>query len=158
MQRFGQRQGFLVSAIIHLTLLMILISHKPDTDRRGPEDLLQREHTEKIFMPSAAELRKLLPEPATPRPAPRTVSPVPPPMPEQERLRQKDRISIGPPVAVRQEGPLILRREDDLTKVPRGAPTRCPLRTSGHPFRRQHPCQPPRRRHPGPLPRLISPG
>jgi TonB family protein len=30
---------------------------------------------------------------------------------------------VGPPSEVRQKGPMILRREDDLTKVPRGQPT-----------------------------------
>ena len=118
MNRFGQRQGFLVSAIIHLALLMVLISHAPGTDRLASETGQALEQTDKIFMPTAAELRKLIP--AQPRSAASRPAPASPPAPEAEKLKQKDRISVGPPVAVRQQGPMILRREDDLTKVPKG--------------------------------------
>lgn len=116
MQRFNQRQGFLVSAILHLTILMILISSPPKP--RTPElfDPKSLERKDVVFLPPAAMLREMLPpsrRPAAPRPIP---TPVPTPPPAQA----KDRISVGPPSDVRQKGPMILRREDDLTKVPKG--------------------------------------
>jgi protein TonB len=113
-QRFNQRQGFLVSAILHLTILMILVSGV-DTPRKAPDfDPNSLEKRELVFLPSQEELRRLLP-PERRRPAPPAPTPVPTPP-----TSRKDRISIGPPSEIRQKGPLILRREDDLTKVPKG--------------------------------------
>jgi len=121
-QRFNQRQGFLVSAILHLTILMILISHPPSPlripDEIDPRTLERRE----VVLLSASQLRQLLPQPrrpADPVPAP---APVATPHPPQAR----DRISVGPPSDVRQKGPMILRREDDLTQAPRGQSTPSP--------------------------------
>ncbi len=37
-RRFDQRQGFVVSALIHLTLLMILIAHPPTPRKLTPMD------------------------------------------------------------------------------------------------------------------------
>jgi TonB family protein len=107
-----------VSAIIHLALLMALISYAPE-DRRLMPASGPLEEREKVFLPSQAELKRLLvpPAPRTPTP-PRAVEPPPP----AERRDTKDRVSIGPPIAVRQDGPMILRREDDLTKTPKGRP------------------------------------
>jgi protein TonB len=115
-QRFNQRQGFLVSAILHLTILMILISSPPKP--RIPEvfDPKSLERKDVVFLPPAAMLREMLPpsrRSAVPRPVP---TPVPTPPPAQT----KDRISVGPPSDVRQKGPMILRRDDDLTKAPKG--------------------------------------
>ena len=139
MQRFNQRQGFLVSAILHLTILMILISSPPKP--RIPEvfDPKSLERKDVVFLPPAAMLREMLPpsrRSAVPRPVP---TPVPTPPPAQT----KDRISVGPPSDVRQKGPMILRREDDLTKAPKGernpalaapqappAPTPAPVETA----------------------------
>lgn len=59
-------------------------------------------------MPSAAELRRLAP-------APLRVTP-----------KVSHTMSVGPPVARRQEGPLVLRREDDLTQTPKGRPDGSP--------------------------------
>lgn len=117
MHRFDQRQGFLVSALLHLTILMILIAHPPSPRRFedvAPEDL---ERKDVVFLPPAALLRQLAPTPAPgapPRPAPTVVPPATP------RPQGKDRISVGPPSDVRSKGPMILRREDDLTQVPKG--------------------------------------
>jgi protein TonB len=69
-----------------------------------------------VFLPSAEVLRRLTPA-APPRPAP---APTPPP--QAPDAAKKDRISIGPPSELQSKGPLILRREDDLTKVPKGQP------------------------------------
>jgi protein TonB len=115
-QRFNQRQGFILSAIIHLTVLMILVSHPPSpraTPETDPQSLEKRE----VVLLSPTELRKLFPEAAR-RPAP--PQPTPAPMPTPPPSQAKDRISVGPPSEVRQKGPMILRREDDLTKVPKG--------------------------------------
>jgi TonB family protein len=119
-ERINQRQGFLVSAVIHLTLLMILVS--ADTSifeprETPPEELEKREV---VFLPPPEVLRQMAPPPpaaARPRPAP---APAPTPPPEQPDPNKKDRISIGPPAEIRKEGPMILRRDDDLTKVRKG--------------------------------------
>jgi TonB family protein len=121
-QRFSQRQGFLVSAVIHLTLLMILIAHPPSRRRPTEIEPWTLEKRDLVFLPPAAVLRQLAPKlPAAPR-----AQPVPAPTPAPERPTEpnkKDRISIGPPTGLRSKGPLILRREDDLTKVPKGQPS-----------------------------------
>jgi protein TonB len=119
--RFDQRQGFLVSAILHLTLLMVLIAH-PLTARKPDEiDPSTLERKDLVFLPPAAVLRQLapkLPPGVRPRPIP---APTPPPLQVQPPKPQaKDRISVGPPSDLRSKGPMILRRDDDLTKVPKG--------------------------------------
>jgi TonB family protein len=114
-QRFNQRQGFLVSLTLHLTILMMLIN-LPLTVRRADEiDPSTLERKNLVYMPPAAEIRKLLP-PQARRPAP---APTPVPAPTPPPANQKNRISVGPPSDVRRKE-LILRREDDLTKVPKG--------------------------------------
>jgi TonB family protein len=117
-QRFDQRQGFLVSAILHLTLLMVLISHPPSPRRPDEIDLSTLERKDIVFLPPPSVLRQIVPTPppgARPRPIP---APTPPPA--QPPSAPKDRISVGPPSDMRAKGPMILRREDDLTKVPKG--------------------------------------
>jgi len=116
-QRFNQRQGFLVSAILHLTILMILISHPPTPRRPDEIDPSTLERKNLVYLPPAAEIRKLLPQQRRP-----TAAPTPAPAPTPPPANQKNRISIGPPSDVRQKE-LILRREDDLTKVPKGERT-----------------------------------
>ena len=120
MQRFNQRQGFLVSAILHLTILMILVSLPPMPRTPDAIDPKMLERKEIVFMPSSDQLRQMLP------PAQRPATPAPTPVPTPPPSQAKDRISVGPPSDVRQEGPMILRREDDLTKVPRGQTTPVP--------------------------------
>ncbi len=118
MGRFDQRQGFLMSAIVHLMIMMALVNRvatrvkaKDPAASFGPV----KEH---IFMPSHELLRQLAPPPAH-----RT--PVPAPTPPAAQARPKDRISIGPPSTDRAKV-LELRREDDLTKVPKGKPNALP--------------------------------
>jgi protein TonB len=121
--RFDQRQGFLVSAILHLTLLMVLISHPPSGRKPDEIDLSTLERKDLVFMPPASVLRQMapaLPPGARPRPIP---APAPTPPPAPARPQGKDRISVGPPADIRMKGPMILRREDDLTKAPKGQPT-----------------------------------
>lgn len=123
MQRFDQRQGFLVSAIVHLTLLMLLIAYRPAPRKADEIDLNTLERKDVVFLPPPAVLRQLGPVPpgaARPQAAP---APSPPPaLAAPPAAQEKDRISVGPPSDVRMKGPMILRREDDLTKVPQGQP------------------------------------
>ncbi len=91
------------------------------TSPRKPDeiDLNSLERKDLVFLPPAAVLRQLapaLPPGARPRPAPTPPSAQPTPPAAQK----KDRISVGPPSDVRLKGPMILRREDDLTKAPKG--------------------------------------
>jgi protein TonB len=116
-QRFNQRQGFLVSAILHLTILMILISSPPMPRKFEDVDTKPLETKKLVFMPSAEELRRLLPQ--SQRPAPRP-TPAPVPTPPPSTPGKKDRISIGPPSEIKK--PLILHRDDDLTQVAKGDP------------------------------------
>lgn len=123
MQRLNQRQGFLFSAIVHLAILMALGSHVPTAAPLAPPVPLRPEdRIERIFLPPPAVLRQILPPSMGPRPK---VAARPTPPPEGK----KDKISIGPPVAARQQGPLVLRREDDLTLVPKGKPNGMPTPT-----------------------------
>ena len=66
-----------------------------------------------VFLPPAEVLRQLRPAPPATVPA---VRPAPVPTPEAGR----DRISVEGPTADRAKGPILLRREDDLTATPRG--------------------------------------
>ncbi len=74
------------------------------------------------MLPPPEVLRQVLPPPS--RPVEAQPRPVPPPTPPPAEA--KDRISVGPPSAERAKGPLVLRREDDLTKVPKGSPNAVP--------------------------------
>jgi len=86
-----------------------------------PEEIDPRtvERKDLVFLPPAAVLKQLVPmtpSGARPRPAPKPPSAQPaPPQPQK-----KDRISVGPPSDLRTKGPMILHRDDDLTKVPKG--------------------------------------
>jgi TonB family protein len=121
-RRTDQRRGFLVSTIVHLMFLMALssLARKEATDGKSaaeaPPPLRER-----VFLPPAEVLRQLVPRRSAP-PAPRS-APVPTPPPAQAG---KDRMSVGAPVAVRQRGPLELRRDEDLTKVAKGRPDAVP--------------------------------
>ncbi len=113
MHRFSPQQGFLVSAIVHLALIMLLvnrIAHAP-APKRSPTPFASPR--EVVFMPPAEVLRQILRRPASPPPPDAVPTPAPPP--------PRDRISIGPPSDRRAEQ-LLLRREDDLTAVPKGRP------------------------------------
>src|SRR5258706_8449530 len=68
-----------------------------------------------VFLPPAEVLRKLQ---ATRQVPPPSVRPTPLPTPPPGR----DRISVGGPSAERAKGPILLRREDDLTATARGTP------------------------------------
>jgi periplasmic protein TonB len=126
-QRFDQRQGFLVSATVHLLVLTLLASRTAQAPRRPDAESLQAqaERAPRVMLPPAEVLRRLLPPPARPparlaEPVPAQPAPLPP-----EAQKGKDRISIGPPSDQRAKV-LELRRDDDLTKVPKGQPNVAP--------------------------------
>lgn len=112
LDRQAQRQGFLASALVHLVMLMVLIARPaPDPARTGLSEASPSALTQgpRLFLPPPEELRRL----ALPRtPIPR---PTPPPA-----AANKDRISVGPPSTERSQGPMVLRRDDDLTATPKG--------------------------------------
>jgi len=58
---FNQRQGFLVSAVIHLALLMMLVNAAPALRRPTPLDPSTLERKELVFLPPPALLRQLAP-------------------------------------------------------------------------------------------------
>jgi TonB family protein len=100
-----------------MVLLTLLASGA--VDPRAPEDEPEARpqvQTPRVFLPPPAVLRQVVPVPVKPpRAVPAKPGPTPPP-------RGKDRISVGPPSDVRSKGPLELRRDDDLTKAPKGSP------------------------------------
>jgi protein TonB len=116
--RFDQRQGFLMSAIVHLMIMMALINRATGERPKAAVPSEPLPVRERIFLPSKEILRQLAPPPARPtQPAP---VPTPPP-----QAPAKDRISVGPPSTERAKV-LELRREDDLTQAPKGRPDAVP--------------------------------
>jgi len=97
-------------------LLMALVSrsgiHREEKADQAPTP---SERKQAVFLPPPAVLRQLVPLPRPKRPTP-----------ERPPDKGKDRISIGPPSSERAKGPLVLRREDDLTKAPKGRPDAVP--------------------------------
>jgi protein TonB len=122
--RFDQRQAFLVSATVHLMLLTILSSKefRPASKPEPPRDDLSR--ARRVLLPPPDVLRQVVP-PRSVQPRPPAAAPAPVPTPPPPEAKAKDRISIGPPSNERAKQ-LILRREDDLTKVPKGTPNAAP--------------------------------
>jgi protein TonB len=116
--RLNQRQGFLVSAIVHLAILMTLASRPPAPIPTEPLVEASPPPPRAVLLTPDRELLRqyLKPQPAVPRSVP---VPTPPPAPDR-----KDRISIGPPSDVRQKQ-LILRRDQDLV-MPKGTPDATP--------------------------------
>jgi TonB family protein len=121
--RVNQRQGFLVSAIVHVTMLMILISREPKPRKAEDIDTSELERKSVVFLPPPAVLRQALPPALRPTPAPAAPRPQTPATPPPPDATKKDRISVGPPSDLRAKGPMILRKDDDLTKVPKGQPS-----------------------------------
>jgi TonB family protein len=117
LQRVDQRQGFLVSAVVHLVIVTIL-SSGPFVSARKAVPAAPREERSRVFLPPPEVLRELA---GRRQPSPRAV-PTPRPAPTPPNASAKDRISIGAPSPLRAKGPLVLRRDDDLTQVPKGRP------------------------------------
>ncbi len=117
-RRTDQRQSFLVSAIVHLLVLMIVGSRPASGPRPTDAPVSPPPSGARVFLPPPEVLRQLIPRPPA-APLPRPAVPAPQPAPAEQL---KERISIGAPVQARQQGPLVLRREDDLTQVAKGRP------------------------------------
>src|SRR4026209_2296885 len=77
-QRFNQRQGFLVSAILHLTILMMLIAHPPTPRKPDEIDPSTLERKNLVYLPPAPAIRTLLPRPGGPEAAPAAAAPARP--------------------------------------------------------------------------------
>jgi TonB family protein len=123
-QRFDQRQGFLVSALVHLVVLMTLASHPKLGEGTAPDESPPPTLGPRIFLPPKAELRRLFP---TPPPAPQAARtmPVPIPVPTSPPAA-KDRISVGAPTDAQTKKPLVLRRDESLLGVAKGTPNAVP--------------------------------
>ncbi len=115
-RRTDQRQSFLVSAIVHLLVLMVVGSRPVRGPSSSDEPASPPRPSARVFLPPPEVLRQLIPRP------PAVARPVPPAPQQAPAERPKERISVGAPVQARQQGPLILRREDDLTRVAKGRP------------------------------------
>jgi TonB family protein len=126
-QRFDQRQGFLVSATIHLLVLSLLASGTARAPRRSEDEklLAEAQRAPRVMLPPPEVLRQLVPMAPRPQPRPPAPTPAQPAPPPPEAQKGKDKISIGPPSDQRARV-LELRREDDLTKVPKGQPNVAP--------------------------------
>jgi TonB family protein len=107
----GSRPGGLaVSGILHVLAVFLVvqaaIAHAPEAPRpaiaRGPSP-------KAVFLPPPAAVRKMLGLP-------------PPPAPRPPEPSAKDRISIGAPSRLQARERIELRRDDDLTAVPKGTP------------------------------------
>lgn len=111
-RRLDRRQGFLISATVHLIILTLLANAPERTAVQEVAPTPMQEPTPpprrvRLVPPRLAE-RLLRPQPA------------PQPTPEPERPRPgRDRISVGPPSALRADR-LDLRRDQDLTNEPSG--------------------------------------
>jgi periplasmic protein TonB len=121
-ERFDQRQGFLVSALVHLVVLMTLASHPKGVDQpvAAPSPIPQA--GPRVFLPPRAELRRLFP---TPPPTARRPAPVPTPVPPPAE-KTKDRISVGAPTDAQTRKPLVLRRDESLLGAAKGRPDAVP--------------------------------
>jgi protein TonB len=108
-RRLDRRQGFLISATVHLIILTLLAN-----------------------APERTVVQEVAPTPSEDPPPPRRVRLVPPRLAERLLRQQpspppaqprpgKDRISVGPPSALRAER-LDLKRDEELTNRPSGPP------------------------------------
>ena len=103
--------GIAVSSILHaLIIALVLEAAIAKAPSAPPRRVTSGPRADAVFLPRPAQLRRLLglPPPPAARPKPQV---------------EKDRISIGPPAPMRTHEPLLLNRDDDLTKVAKGLPT-----------------------------------
>jgi protein TonB len=123
-ERFSQRQGFLISATVHLVFMTLLTSRDLRAPRKEtePKEANRPRVAQRVMLPPAEVLRQILP----PRLQPKPPAPAAPPAPTPPPPESKDRISVGPPSTERAKGPLLLRPEDDLTAVAKGKPQAVP--------------------------------
>jgi len=118
-ERFNQRQGFLISATVHLVLMTLLTSREIRAPRKETATQDAKPRVARVMLPPREVLRQLLPPKLQPQP------PTAPPAPVPPRPETKDRISVGAPSEERAKR-LLLRPEDDLTAVAKGRPQAAP--------------------------------
>jgi TonB family protein len=111
--RYDQRQGFLVSALAHMVILMSLASHprvsgSKDTAPSPAPGAAER----RVFLPPPAALRKLMPAPPPRAARPVPLVPVPRATPPPPPPEGKDKMSIG---ADRAKGPVILKKDEEIS-------------------------------------------
>src|SRR5919109_2072234 len=99
----NQRQGFLLSALVHVIMITALIRtatrSAPLTPAVSP--VVPEPRRRAVFLPPPDVLRRMAP----PRqPAPTTPRPIPTPLPTPPR-EARDRISIGPPSELKRREP-----------------------------------------------------
>ena len=130
MQRFNERQGFLVSATVHLLVLMI-VARSPSSLKKDEAQKPETPAKNAVFLPPNTVLKELIPlkQRMVPRPPPQARAavpnmpePTPPPIPPD--VRKKDRISIGSE-AEKQKEPLLLKR-DEMIQAKKGNPNAAP--------------------------------
>lgn len=103
--------GLALSATLHVVIIAMLIDVAIARAPAAPHAALgTAKRADAVFLPPPAAVRKMLSLPPRRVPAPPVET-------------QKDRISIGAPAPMRSPEPLLLNRDDDLTKIAKGTPT-----------------------------------
>jgi TonB family protein len=128
-QRFNERQGFLVSATVHLLVLMI-VARSPSALKQDEAPKPEPKPKSAVFLPPNTVLKELIPlrpraaapPPPRARAMPNLPEPTPPPIPPD--VKKKDRISIGSE-APKEKEPLLLRR-DEMIQAKKGRPDAAP--------------------------------
>jgi TonB family protein len=106
--------GMAVSTILHLLIIALVVDIAVVRAPEAPTPVkTAKTNPNAVFLPPPAQVRRMLGLPPA-RPVP--VATPPPPT-------AKDRISIGPPAAMRSPEPLVLHRDQDITLVPKGTMT-----------------------------------
>jgi TonB family protein len=106
-ESFNQRQGFLISSIVHLFVMMLILNlrtSQPLETKGEPPPPIERRQA--VFLPPEAVLKELVRPKAAPKP-----SPAPP--------KANDRISVGRMTGPRDR-PILLHPDRDLSAVPKG--------------------------------------
>ena len=132
-ERSSKRPSFLVSALVHVIMITLLIrtATAPEIVAVPPPATAPTPAPRAVFLPPAAELRKLAPA-LPPRPAAPAV-PVPTPVPTPPPREARDRISVGAPSELRRREPLLLERDRDLSSAPAAPGRPGPLATPAPP-------------------------
>jgi len=104
-----------------VTLIMLLIQRSLTPRPLAPEIVsTPNPKGPSVFLPPAEVLRQLRPAPPVTAP-PATLAPAPVATPVPTPPPGRDRISVGGPESERAKGPILLRRDQDLTATPRGS-------------------------------------
>jgi periplasmic protein TonB len=112
-------KALVVSGAIHALLVMMILTGRLEILTKpapeAPQIAQGLPPMRRVMLPTQEEIRQLLAPPNRRAPAP----PASQPTPVAPQRPLKERISVGPPSEQRSRQ-LLLRREDDLTAVPKG--------------------------------------